>query len=376
MMAGEPLVGLDLRRSSPVQELPVISYRATLDVPRDLAQYLGRLLHAERRRRGTRRTTRVLTCFGQAVLGLRWFRQDVDVCALARDHGISRATGYRYLDEVITVLAEQAPDLHDAVRRAKDDSLTHLILDGKVFSADRCGEQTTSVTGEPIDVWYSGKAHEHGGNIQALSAPSGFPLWVSEVKPGSVHDLTAAREHVLGALYWAASQLDLPTLADGGYTGAGIGVHTPVKRPSNGQMLHVDNRACNALLRGLRCLGERGFALLVGRWRTLRHITASPRKIGDIVKAALVALSLQFPADSWANTVVGTACGGLTKSLSAMAESIMGLPGAPLYRLERRPPNLVFDTGLSPWDNIDGQYDLAAFVAMNQPSPVRQHDLP
>jgi hypothetical protein len=35
-------------------------------------------------------------------------------------------------------------------------------------------------------------------------------------------------------------------------------------------------------------LGERGFALLTGRWRTLRHITASPRKIGDIVKAALV----------------------------------------------------------------------------------------
>jgi hypothetical protein len=39
---------------------------------------------------------------------VRWFRQNVDVTALARDHGVSRATGYRYLDEVITVLAEQA----------------------------------------------------------------------------------------------------------------------------------------------------------------------------------------------------------------------------------------------------------------------------
>jgi hypothetical protein len=36
------------------------------------------------------------------------------------------------------------------------------------------------------------------------------------------------------------------------------------------------------------CLGERGFALLTGRWRTLQHITASPSKIGDIVRAALV----------------------------------------------------------------------------------------
>jgi hypothetical protein len=39
--------------------------------------------------------------------------------ALARDHGISRATAYRYLDEVITVLAEQAPGLAEVLERAK-----------------------------------------------------------------------------------------------------------------------------------------------------------------------------------------------------------------------------------------------------------------
>jgi hypothetical protein len=72
------------------------------------------------------------------------------------------------------------------------------------------------VKGRQIDLWFSGKAHQPGGNIQALSAPNGVPLWVSDVEPGSVHGLTATREHVLGALYWAASHLDLPTLADGG----------------------------------------------------------------------------------------------------------------------------------------------------------------
>jgi hypothetical protein len=46
--------------------------------------------------------------------------------------------------------------------------------------------------------------------------------------------------------------------------------------------------ADDAMLCGLRCLGERAFALLVCRWRALRHITASPRKIDAIVKAALV----------------------------------------------------------------------------------------
>ena len=87
-----------------------------------------------------------------------------------------------------------------------------------------------------------------------------------------MHDLTVAREHVLGALYWAAAHLDLPTLADGGYDGAGIGVHTPIKQPAGDQVLDVDNRTYNALLRGLRWLGERGFAVLTGRWRTLQHI--------------------------------------------------------------------------------------------------------
>jgi hypothetical protein len=266
----------------------VIPYSAILDVPRALAQYVSRLLQAERRARGTRRGSRALTCFRQAVFGLRWFRQNVDVPALARDHGISRATGYRYLDEVITVLAAQAPDLHDALHRAKADGVTHLILDGKLFATDRLGEQTTSVKGEQIDAWYSGKHREPGGNVQAVMEPDGFPLWLSEVEPGSTHDITAARAHVLGALYWAYSQLDLPTLADGGYEGAGIGVFTPVKQPAGSQVLDIDNRAYNALLRGLRCLGERGFALLTGRWRALRHITTSPRKIGDITKAALV----------------------------------------------------------------------------------------
>lgn len=272
----------------------MITHRATLDVPRELALYLARLLYAERRQRGTRAGTRALTCFWHAVLGLRWFRQHADVTALGRDHGISRATAYRYLDEVVTVLAEQAPDLHEALNRAKAEGMAYVILDGKVFSADRCGEKTTSVKGKQIDLWFSGKAHEHGGNIQALSAPTGIPLWVSDVEPGSVHDLTAARDHVLGALHWAASQLDLPTLADGGYDGAGIGVHTPVKQPTGDQVLDPDNRTYNALLRGLRCLGERGFAVLTGRWRALRHITASPRRIGDIVKAALVLTHFEY----------------------------------------------------------------------------------
>ena len=111
----------------------MIAYRATLDVPRELAQFVAKLLAAERRWRGTPRGSRALTCFGQAVLGVRWFRDRTTPGALPRDHGISRATAYRYLDEVIAVLAEQAPDLAEALERAKDEGLSHVILDGKVI---------------------------------------------------------------------------------------------------------------------------------------------------------------------------------------------------------------------------------------------------
>ncbi len=265
----------------------MIAYRATVDVSRELAWFVAKLLLAERRRRGTPRGSRALTCFWQAVLVLRWFRDRTAPDALARDHGISRATAYRYLDEVIEVLADEAPDLREALERAREEGLPHVILDGTVIACDRCKEPAISVKGQVIDLWYSGKAHAHGGNIQAVIAPDGFPLWVSGAEPGSVHDLTAARIHALPALYQAAAA-GLPALADPGYDGAGIGIHVPVRQPAGGRELDIDTRTRNALLRSLRCLGERGFALLTGRWRTLQHITASPGKIGDIARAALV----------------------------------------------------------------------------------------
>jgi hypothetical protein len=87
------------------------------------------------------------------VLGLQWFRGRATAEALARDHSISRATAYRYLDEVITVLAAEAPERGQALERAEDAGFSHVILDGKVISCDRCKEPAVSVKGEVIDLW-------------------------------------------------------------------------------------------------------------------------------------------------------------------------------------------------------------------------------
>jgi hypothetical protein len=258
-----------------------------LDVPAELLRYLSRLLAAERRRRVTPARSRKLSCRDQAVLALRWFRDRTRIEALGRDHGVSRATAYRYVAEAVDVLSQQAPGLAEALERAMAEGAPYVILDGKVFAGDRCSEPVTSVKGKEIDAWYSGKAHRHGGNVQAVMRPDGLPLWAGPAEPGSVHDLTAARIHALPALYRAAA-LGMPCLADGGYEGAGIGILVPVKKPVGNQELDPGTRTRNALLRGLRCRGERGFALLTQRWAALQHITADPDRTTEITRAALV----------------------------------------------------------------------------------------
>ena len=134
--------------------------------------------------------------------------------------------------------------------------------------------------GKVIDVWYAGKTRDFGGNVQALFYPSGIPMWIPDVLPGNVHDLAAARENVLAVLRPFLGLM--PALADPGYEGAGHGVHVPVKKPAGVEELDINTRARNALLRSVRCLGERGFALLTQRWRTLQHVTASPGRTGLI----------------------------------------------------------------------------------------------
>ena len=173
------------------------------------------------------------------------------------------------------MLAARAPGRAEALERALAEGVPYLILDGKVVDADRCREKTLSRKGKTIDWWYSGKTHDFGGNIQTLFYPSGIPLWVSGVLPGNVNDLAAARQNVLGVLRLFLDVM--PVLADPGYEGAGHGVHVPVKKPAGVKELGIDTRARDALLRSVRCLGERGFALLTQRWKTLQHVTASPR---------------------------------------------------------------------------------------------------
>ena len=264
----------------------MVSYRVMLDVPAELVRFVSGLLAAHRRQIGTRKGTRRLGCYKQALFGLAWFRDKGDIPRLGRGFGLPQSTAYRYLDEVIEVLAARAPGLQEALEHALAAGAPYLILDRKVVDTDRCRGKTTSRKGKTIDLWYAGKTHDFGGNIQALFYPSGIPLWVSDVLPGNVHDLAAARENVLGILPPVPGRPAGPGRSR--LRRCWSRPPRPGEEARRGEELNLSTPARNALLRSVRCLGERGFALLTQRWRTLQHVTASPGKIGLIAKAALV----------------------------------------------------------------------------------------
>ena len=83
------------------------------------------------------------------------------------------------------------------------------------------------------DLWWSGKHKQHGGNIQVLSDPVGFPIWVSGVRPGREHDTTCAKAApgLLEALAACESDERMATLTDLGYLNLSPAIRHPFKLP-------------------------------------------------------------------------------------------------------------------------------------------------
>ncbi len=57
----------------------MITYRVRLDVPRELVLFVSRLLARHRKAIGTRKNTRRLGCYRQALFVLAWYRDKADI---------------------------------------------------------------------------------------------------------------------------------------------------------------------------------------------------------------------------------------------------------------------------------------------------------
>jgi hypothetical protein len=91
-----------------------------------------------------------------------------------------------------------------------------VIVDGMLIHTDRI---STPGPIRGVDLWWSGNPGHHGGNVQVVSAPDGWPLWISDVRPGREHDTTAARTPDLLARLTDWVSDGALALADLGYEG-------------------------------------------------------------------------------------------------------------------------------------------------------------
>jgi hypothetical protein len=87
-----------------------VTYRAVLPVHEHTVLFLSGLLHAERRRRGTRAGRRSLGCYRQAILVLRWLLDGTRLTQLAVDNSLSRSTGYTYCTKASPCSPPTLPD--------------------------------------------------------------------------------------------------------------------------------------------------------------------------------------------------------------------------------------------------------------------------
>ena len=231
------------------------------------------------------------------MLILRWFLDGTRLVQLAADNRIGSSTAYRYLHEGIDVLAAAAPGLRGALLAARAAGHPHVTVDGTLIRTDRCvAPGPTARADRPqrrVDLWWSGKHAAHGGNIQVIAAPDGWPLWTSPVQPGREHDTTALRssaEALPVLAQWTDAQH--AALADLGYEGERATLTTPIKH-SAGRRLTADERTVNLLHAATRAPAERGNSLLKTTFKALRQVSLCPWRIGAITAAALVLLPHQ-----------------------------------------------------------------------------------
>ncbi|MEU6270649.1 transposase family protein [Saccharopolyspora shandongensis] len=152
--------------------------------------------------------------------------------ALAPDNAIALSTAYDYRDEGIAILAARRPSLRGALLAAKAAGHSHVIVDSTLIHTDRI---STPGPTDGVDLWWSGKHHHHGGNIQVVSAPGRMATMDLRraARPGARHQRRTRRPDLLARIAEWVSDGAI-ALADLGYRGEPETFTIPFKKPKDG----------------------------------------------------------------------------------------------------------------------------------------------
>jgi len=138
--------------------LHVLFYRSALPLSRQSLDYLAGVIR--RQRRAVRSRWRHLNPGRQALLTLVHLRKAETFVLLGAGFEVSTSTAWRYVQEAVRLLADRAPTLPKALRRAKAEGHAYLIIDGTLIPIDRVAADRP---------FYSGKHRRHGMNVQVIA---------------------------------------------------------------------------------------------------------------------------------------------------------------------------------------------------------------
>jgi hypothetical protein len=160
----------------------VLFYRAAVDLSRSTLNYLAAVIRRHRKAIGS--AWRLLNPGQQALLALVHLRKGETFAQIGAGFKVSKSTAWRYVQEAVALLSARSPKLAAALRKARQDGLHLLVLDGTLIATDRVRANRP---------YYSARHRCHGTNVQVIAGPDGTILWTSGALPGRTHDLTAAR---------------------------------------------------------------------------------------------------------------------------------------------------------------------------------------
>lgn len=110
---------------------------------------------------------------------------------MAGGNGVGDTTVRRRRDELISLLAAQAPHLDRACKKIARRGGEVVLIDGTLIP-------TVRRTGRANRPNYSGKQRRHSLHFLALTDENGRLIWTSAASPGPTHDIAAARrDHIL-----------------------------------------------------------------------------------------------------------------------------------------------------------------------------------
>src|SRR4051794_16211511 len=145
-------------------------------------------------------------------VGVRAVRHRLPARCRRSEAGVSIATAYRYLHKALDVMAAHALGFDYVLDRAHAAGL--LRVPGRHAHSHRPGRWPHRPRSSPVVLR---QHHAFGGNLQVVFDPTGGPLWVSEVRPGSTRDRnargTGAARAVRGLPGWATRATPAPASA-------------------------------------------------------------------------------------------------------------------------------------------------------------------